>query len=474
MMKIPSKVHFIGICGIGMSGIAQMLKWLGCDVTGSDRAVNSEENSVFTVPFRNLGIRLYHQDGSFLKSETAPDYIVYSTAIENDNPDLAVSCDIPRIHRATALGAAIRHLKCMISIAVTGSAGKTSVTGWISEVLAELGEDPVSITGGIVSSFKSANSAGNFRPGKGRFLVFEADESDKSLLSYSPDYSVILNIGTDHYSIEELLQVFGDFISRTASGAVIEFEALDKLGMDRIEGKKLAIFGEKKDIPPDFGLCGCIVKDYSSAGGVSRTVLEMLPAGTKHEIVLPVHGFHSALNASAVVSLCSMLGIGTGELMNKVPSFKGVWRRFDFAGENSKGVQIYDDYAHNIEKIISCMKTAAGLARGKVIAVFQPHGFGPLGFMRESLLLSLEKNLRDNDIFAFLPVFYAGGSSSFSPTSEETVKLFTGKGAKNYIYFCSREVAEEKLIDLSGAGDIILIMGARDNSLSLWARKIIS
>ena len=134
------------------------------------------------------------------------------------------------------------------------------------------------------------------------------------------------------------------------------------------------------------------------------------------------------------------------------------------------GAKVYDDYAHNVEKIASSIATARQLVSGNVYAVFQPHGFGPLGFMRKDLLPALEKVLTDKDVFVFLPPYYAGGTSSFEPTSEEVVKEYKRKGTKHYLSFPNRLQAEEYLSAAAARDDIILIMGARDNSLSDWAK----
>ena len=265
-MNIPSKVHFIGIGGIGMSGLAQMLKWLGCDVSGSDRDMDKPENSRIIGSLRNCGITLFPQDGSFI-SDGKPDTMIYSTAIENDNPDFKAGTDIPKVHRAAALASAITSMKGVTSVAVTGTCGKTTVTSWLAETLEKMGYDPAMLSGGLVNNFASAKFAGNFRPGKGKFFIYEADESDKSLLAFNPDFSLILNIGNDHYPINELADVFRKFIVSTSKGAVLEESVAEHVG--EITGTKIkcSVFGSGSK-------CNWRLLSYKTENKVPTAVIE--------------------------------------------------------------------------------------------------------------------------------------------------------------------------------------------------------
>ena len=214
------KLHFIGIGGIGMSGLAAMAKQLGFQVSGSDRGADKPENQRIFSALKKQGITIYPQDGSFA-GNGLPDFLVYSTAIENDNPDFLAAGTTPRLHRSALLEKLMSALDDKNTIAVTGSCGKSTVTAYLAEALFNLEKDPACLNGALSKRFKSDVFAGNFRPGTGEFFVFEADESDKSLLNYQVDYAVILNIGTDHYSKEELAEVFGKFLNNVRKGAVL-------------------------------------------------------------------------------------------------------------------------------------------------------------------------------------------------------------------------------------------------------------
>jgi len=451
-IKRGDKIHFIGIGGIGMSALAQLFAAHGCDVSGSDRGAGQSENQAIIAPLKAQNIKIFPQDGSFIKT-FKPDCLVYSTAIENDNPDFIAAPAIPRVHRAEALAAAINFNDEQISIAVTGSCGKTSVTAWLAEALYNLGAKSECLNGGLINSFRAPNCAGNFRHGEGKYFVFEADESDKSLLVYKADYVLILNMGTDHYSKEELIEVFATFAANAGKGVILEQEVFHLI-KDRLpENLSVLIFDKE-------------VRDYRIIDGKAQAKINDM------EISLPVFGKHNAFNAAAVLAMLAELGYDNRSAKNAVENFNGVWRRFDYAGQTNNDAAVYDDYAHNPEKIASCIRAAQEIASGKVIAVFQPHGFGPFGFMRDALLDELEQVLRDDDEFILLPPFYAGGTSSFKPSSEEVSASYKQSGTKKYSCYSSRSELTEYLQSSTKNNDIILIMGARDNSLSDYAKSL--
>ena len=171
--------------------------------------------------------------------------------------------------------------------------------------------------------------------------------------------------------------------------------------------------------------------------------------------------------------MLELLGIDRKNAAEAAAKFSGVWRRFDFAGTTASGVRIYDDYAHNVEKIQSCIRAAKEISGGRVLAIFQPHGFAPLRFMREELIVMLKETLDLQDVFAFLPVYYAGGTTSFSPKAEEVAAEYSEQMSEQIQYFATRAIAEEWIAQNLKSGDIAVIMGARDNSLSDWAGSIV-
>lgn len=465
-LKEIRHVHFIGVGGIGMSSIAQYLVDLGIIVSGSDRALDNPENSRIVNPLRARGIKLFPQDGSYTDF-SVPDLLVYSSAIEEDNPDLQAGKKIPHMHRAEVLALCIRYESKKISIAVCGSCGKTSVTAWLTETLVNANADPVMIGGGISNSFISEDLTGNYRPGQGNYLVFEADESDKSLLNYNPDYALILNIGTDHYDKDELIEMFREFAGKVKRGFVISKEVYDLLGSDCFVNSDVCIFDEEEKEKRNSSEKTWIMEKYTPGKGIFSSNQD----DSVIEIKLPIPGKHSGLNALAVLCTMNLLGLQDERTIDNIEAFMGVWRRADLAGLNSNGAKIYDDYAHNVEKIVSSIKTAREEGK-RVISIFQPHGFKPLEFMRDALLAELENNLSNQDLFCFLPVYYAGGSASFAPTSEEVANSYISNGTKKYKNFKSRKELKLFLEEMTTKDDIVLIMGARDNSLSDFAVEL--
>lgn len=472
-MKKVQTLHFAGVGGIGMSGLAAFSRSLGIETTGSDRASSASENSHIFSALENLGVKIYPQDGSAYKDFT-PDYIVYSTALEDDNPDfINAPASARQIHRSEAMELLIKMSGERRVISIGGTSGKTSVSSRLSEALYRIGADPSFLVGGLLNAFEKESPPGNFRSGQGEFFVLEADESDKSLLNYTSDVAVVLNIGTDHYSKEELAEVFRKFIAGSREFALVEDAALESIGSDTLGDTKIVVFSTDFNAPetidsyPVFKLDSYRVEDgcaYCSFDGLS-------------EIALNAPGLHNAANALAVYALLRNFGYGAEESKYAVSSFSGVKRRFDFIGRTECGAAVYDDYAHNVEKLLSCISAshdALDGTDGRTIIFFQPHGFTPLGFMREELFEMLEKTLHKDDIFALMDVYYAGGTASFKPTSQEVGDDFISRSCHPECYrvFDSRIDAEKFAKNHAKSSDLLIIAGARDNSLTVWAKKI--
>jgi UDP-N-acetylmuramate--alanine ligase len=474
LQKLPKSIHFVGIGGIGMSGLAQMFADLGCDVTGSDRALGHPENERIFTALRKCGAKLYPQDGSVYANGRAPDAIVYSTAIEEDNPDFKCApAGIRRLHRSEALALGIGALRGRFTIAVTGTCGKTTVSAWLADALDRLGGDPGALSGGYVKRFREDGAAGNYRGGLGRDFVIEADESDKSLLNYVPDAALILNIGTDHYSREELAAVFLRFALSARSCAAMELTAFEEIGPEKFPANKMILlFSGDPNAPTSCaGRPVMRLDSYRVADGSAWCAFNGLP-----EIRLPMPGRHNALNALAVYTVLTSRGYDSMDALKAVSEFGGVARRFDRAGVMANGALVIDDYAHNPEKLASCIGAAQELAQhGRVITVFQPHGFAPLRFMRKPLANALPSILRSADEFIFLPVYYAGGTASFSPTSAEaaeTCRNASGIRPGAIQCFDDRLECERYLNATVKRGDVVIVAGARDESLSIWAKSL--
>jgi len=445
------KIFLVGLGGIGMSALAQLLRHQGHEVAGSDRDLSTPAQVELFTKLAKKGIRAYPQDGSGIR-DFAPERLIYSTAIENDNPDFAAAPETPKIHRAAALAEAIA-ASGLPQIAVAGSCGKTSVTGWIGSCLSALGKDPCVINGGYGRDFISDTLPGNFRPGSG-CIVFEADESDGSLVTFSPEVALLLNIGDDHYDEAKLKQLFSTFLGRARRGVAVN-----------------ALLAELT--PAGVPVVRFVEEPEGAASGEALRALELKhgPSGLEFrlengpQIKTQQWGRHSASNALAVLAALQAFGIAPEQAAGALFAFTGVRRRFEAKGLRGQ-VRIYDDYAHNPQKIAAIVRTGQEISPAKAIFVFQPHGFKPLRDMREPLLRELKACLRPEDRFFFLPVFYAGGTTSFQPSADEVVAEYAAAGLP--VELLKTRADLEPVLDAERAAKVCIVLGARDPSLIDW------
>ncbi len=457
--------HFTGVCGIGMSALAQFARAMQIKVSGSDRALDNPENASLKAMLQAQGVELFAQDGSrFAPGNPPVDAVIYSTAIEESNPDFANSQTVERIHRATALKMLIQE-RCAsgkLSVAVAGSCGKTSTTAIIAEALCNSHIAAECVNGGMINAFANAVYPGNYHAGNGA-IVFEADESDKSLLEFHPDYALVLNIGTDHYPKAELAEMFATFVNQAQKGAILHTDVYELIKSDLKENLPITTFGSEEDADLQ-------VIDYQCSNGVSSADF-----GNGLQ-VLPGPGRHTALNVAAAAALLEMLRIERANALQAALNTHGVARRFDFKGYTANGAAVYDDYAHNPEKIANILIAAQELAgeSNSVWVMFQPHGYGPFGFMQQELGKNLHKILRQNDHFYLSEPYYAGGTSSFSPSAAEVLTQWQDLYADLPVELTgSRESLSTILREKPRRGDVILIMGARDNTLALFAASLV-
>lgn len=454
----PAAVFLVGIGGIGMSGLAQLLVWQGYRVSGSDRGLDDPDKSELYGQLRRQGIALYAQDGSGPVAEK-PDLCILSAAIEADNADLLAAGTVPLLHRATALAQAVGRSGAKV-LAVAGSCGKTSVTGWLASALRSLGKRILMVNGGYTLDFADGRRPGNFHAdAEPEYAVIEVDESDRSIREFTPDYAVLLNVGNDHYGQDELLQVFGDFLRRARCGVVLP-ETLRQLAAGLPAVRCFTPF-------PAAGT--------ATAAGASFAY-QVFPWGMS--VCLPGFGLvrcrqtghYSVENAAAVLQLLALLplGVAPADLAASLQTFSGVRQRFELLSAPGAVPAVLNDYAHNPEKIAAVMAAARERFGSPLLVYFQPHGYGPLGFMREALGKALRQALQPGDIFCFLPVFYAGGSSSFTPTSAAVAADLQAAGVP--VTVAADRTAAAALPRSAMAA--VLVLGARDPSLHSWTAAL--
>lgn len=395
------KRHLIGIGGVGMSALATALVRLGDEVTGADRTLGTP-NIAF---LESLGVKVFPDDGSGVDETT--DEVIVSTAIEETNAGLvkAKTLGIPVTHRAKALA---RTLEGYDLIAVVGTCGKSTVTAMLGHVLAACGLDPMCVNGANVPGWEGA-----VRFGKGRYAVAEVDESDKSLVAFKPYAAIVTNASADHYSKEEMDEVFDAFI----------------------EGLPGPLVDGRKEMPL--------------------------------EVPTSIPGRHNRQNAAMALQMALALGCDEAKAREALLDFGGVERRLQ---KHGVAPAVYDDYAHNPEKLHAMWTTVAEAHPEGICVVWRPHGYAPLRKMMNSLAEMFAETVRPCDKLLLLPVYDAGGTTDRSINSDQLVAKLSERIPVELV----ADLEEAYVWMSSHRGDYAAFVtcGARDPGLPLLARRL--
>ncbi len=413
-----------------MSALAQALIDRGEAVSGSDRLLDRGDATEVLRRLRAQGVVVHAQDGSGVQADVTR--LIVSTAIESDNSDLiaANARDIPVVHRAAALAGILAGRR---QLAVTGTCGKSTVTAMTGWLLSAAGFDPLVVNGAGVVGWDHDERIGAVRRGSGVWAVFEADESDRSLMVFEPEVAVITNASADHFPLADTEQLFARFRQRVR-GAVVD----------------------------------------DAAGGPERIRLQgwrgtFAWAGV--EFTVPLPGRHNVLNAWMAVRAAQAAGAAPEHLVDALAGFRGVDRRLERVGEGG-GVTVVDDYAHNPAKLAAAW-TALAAAFPRVAAVWRPHGYGPLRNMLENLADALAKVIRPDDALYILPVYDAGGTADRSVGSTDLVARLAARGVAAHAV-PDADVAAERLLDGARPGTVLATLGARDPDLPRLARRLVA
>ncbi len=440
-------IHFTGVGGAGMSALAQIHAMDGGPATGSDRDFDRGRGAALKSRLEALGVRLFPQDGSAITRETA--LVVLSTAIESENPEIAAAktLGVALMHRSEFLA---RHVAGMRTIAVTGTSGKSTVVAMIFEILEAAGRGPSVITGGALRSLQERGLTGNAWRGKSDLLVIEADESDGSLVNYRPAVGVFLNLTKDHLEVSALTEIFLKFRSNVQTALV--------------NADDPALAGVRADAT--FGL---------SKGDVLAEHVALDAAGARFTIkgvsfTLPAPGRHNVENAVAAVAACVNEGVSLADCARGLSGFKGVARRFQSLG-SARGVEVVDDFAHNPAKIAATL-AAARLRGRRVLGVYQPHGFAPTRHLKNELIAAFAEGLRPEDRLWLPDIYYVGGTASKDISSRDVVDPLRAKGLAAF-HIPERTDIVPLIAAEAKAGDLVIVMGARDPSLSDFALAVL-
>jgi len=443
---VSLNIFFSGIGGSGVSAIAGFMADSGHAVTGSDRLFDYRRDHPVRKRLEANNIRIVPQDGKGL--DRSFNCVVFSTAVEQSNPDH---------QRAQELGLLVKtrpeYLAEIVSayktIAIAGTSGKSTTSGMLAFLMHSLGMQPNFIGGGRVKQFRTEKNPGNYLTGKSEHLVIEACESDGTIVNYSPEHTVILNLDLDHHSIAETGMMFEKLADNT-SGAVL-FNT-DDWNLNLCSIRNAVTFSIDK------------VSDYQAVD------IRYLPLKTTfsvygQEFILSLPGRHNLYNALACIAVLAEMGVSLQRIAPLLPEFSGIERRFDIHLNDGKKLVI-DDYAHNPHKIQSLMQTMQGM--GKTICyIFQPHGFGPTRLMKDGYIRTFTEGLRGTDQLIVLPIYYAGGTAAQDISSEDLAAPIKAAG-KNALAVVDRDTVIKELDEY----DAYVVFGARDDTLSDLAEGI--
>jgi UDP-N-acetylmuramate--alanine ligase len=435
-------IHVAGVAGVGMSALAQALTWTGARVTGSDRYFDQGHPLPIFDALRAAGVEMAKQDGSAVDART--EAVVYSTAIEEGNPDFiaAKKAGVPLRHRAEMLAALA---KDRTVLAVAGTAGKTTTTGMLGWTLEQLGANPTVINGGALVDWADARRVGNVRRGgDGAPWVVEVDESDRSLLNFHPEWTILTNISQDHFPLEEVQDLFRAYARQVKTGLVCGAGVTAALGN-----------------PP--------AKIIEMTAQPGRTAEGFAVAWRGVELFVRQPGAHNALNALLAAELCAQLSHAPEKIAEALSRFGGIQRRLERVDAGG-GVRVVDDYGHNPAKLAAAW-SAVSTPDNRVLGAWRPHGYGPLRTMLEPLTDAFAAVCRANDKLWLLPVYDAGGTADRSVNSAALVAKTKARGVA-VKWVADYEALSVELVHEARPGDTILVMGARDPRLPVFAREM--
>ena len=427
-MEPQHHYHLAGVAGSGMNPLAQALLATGARVTGSDRYFDQGEDVPVINKLQQAGVTFFKQDGSAISRNTTG--LILSTAIESDNPELlaAIEHKVPRLHRSEMLAQLVRDQTC---IAIAGTSGKTTTTGMVGYVLEAIGQDPTVVNGGVTVNWRSDKRIGNVRTGQGPIWVIEADESDKSLLNYTPEWAIVNTISMDHFGLDETISLFREFANRVSKGII----------------------------------CGPGVRKHLE--GSTQAKLIDLPYRLP-DLQINMPGTHNYANALATATLCMEMGGNQKEICTALSHFSGIERRLQRIG--SSAPPVYDDFGHNPEKIHAAI-TAVSPKGGRVFACWKPHGYGPLKAMAEELISTFSSFAATTLTVFVLPVYYAGGTTSKAMESDDFVAELQQSGVTAQ-FATDYDALQATLLSQVSANDVVLSMGARDPALPRFAEHL--
>ncbi|MBS1741655.1 MAG: UDP-N-acetylmuramate--alanine ligase [Bacteroidetes bacterium] len=445
-------VFFIGIAGTGMSAIAQYLAGTGIAVSGSDRYFLPGQFNDTRNKLEAAGIQCFEQNGEGITADT--DLVVVSTAIEDTVAEVqkAKSLSIPIIKRSELLGVVARSKK---TIAVGGTSGKSTTSAMLFDILQAAGLHPSIISGAGLTSIIKEGKIGNAKVGSGEWLVIEADESDGSIVQYYPEIGLLLNVDKDHQEIDELMHIFSVFKSHTKELFIVN--------RSNALARQLSVNSKN-----DFDINVDSEAGYKSAGFTQNGLaISFMINGV--DFTLNTVGKHNMENALAAVAVANQVGVDLSTCAAALKNYEGIYRRHQLLGVKN-GVYVIDDYAHNPVKCAASIAACQSVAP-KVVAWFQPHGYGPTRFLRNDFVHEIAAVLRPEDEIWMSEIFYAGGTAVKDISANDLIEEIRAKG-KNAFFVEDRNAFLESVRAHLTGNCVLLLMGARDPGLENFSKQL--
>lgn len=447
-----NNIFFIGVAGTGMSAIAQYLAGIHKAVSGSDRYFLPGIFNDTKEKLEAAGIRCFLQNGEGITEDT--DLVVVSTAVEDTVPEVqkAKQLDIPILKRSELLALIAASKR---TIAVGGTSGKSTTSAMLFSILEFAGLQPSIISGAGLVSIIREGKIGNAKVGEGEWLVIEADESDGSIVQYHPEVGLLLNIDKDHQEIDELMNIFGTFRSNATKLFIVnESNHLSR---------QLSV-----NAANDFSTDADSEAGYKASAFVQDGLSISFLIGHSQFVINTV-GKHNMENALAASCVANQLGVDLDTCAAALKNYEGIYRRHQVLGKKH-GVWLIDDYAHNPAKCAASIAACQYIAP-KVIAWFQPHGYGPTRFLRADFVKEIAAVLRPEDEIWMSEIFYAGGTAVKDISANDLISDLKALGKNAFFTEDRNDFLKEAEPHLTG-DCVLLLMGARDPGLETFGKQV--
>ena len=462
-MDEAKSYFFCGIGGSGMLPLALIVQGRGGEVAGSDRTLDQGRLAPKFEFLKARGIQLHPQDGSGLTR--ADQLLVTSAAIEETVPDVVKARQIGarRLTRPELLAELFNAAET--GIAVGGTSGKSTVTGMIGWILHATGRDPTVMNGAVMKNFVGPDVLfASALVGRGGMFVSEVDESDGSIALYHPKVAVLNNISLDHKSLDELRHLFSDFAAKAEAVIVNLDDDETRLLAVVLSPDQLVTYGFADEEADLFG------SGLSEAPFAITFEASDRRTGATVPVALQIPGLHNAQNALAAIAAVMEVGVSLAEAAHALAGFKGLRRRLERVGE-AGGVTVIDDFAHNPDKIAATLRTLHAFP-GRLLLFFQPHGYGPLRTMKYELISCFAREMSDEDVLIMADPVYYGGTTNREVGSHDITAGVSALG-RTAEHIPDRAHGAGRLAELARKGDRIVVMGARDDTLTIFAEELL-